>query len=105
MSSSSPSAALKSSAGALYPSRSDARQFARRTASWADTGALGVAQALRVLNGQPAGENAPLSEVVGVAPLPEMNIAHWLYSPLSLLLAAAFPDITRQPPRSRYQLK
>jgi hypothetical protein len=67
--------------------------------------ALGVAQALRVLNGQPAGENAPLSEVVGVAPLPEMNIAHWLYSPLSLLLAAAFPDITRQPPRSRYQLK
>lgn len=66
---------------------------------------LGVLVDVRVLPdcvlGHAPGGYAPLSEFVGESPLPEMNLAHWLYSPLSLLLAAAFPDITRRPPRSR----
>jgi hypothetical protein len=38
--------------------------------------ALGVAQLLRVLFGQPAREDAPLSEVVGVSPLPKLYFVH-----------------------------
>jgi hypothetical protein len=33
------------------------------------------------------------SEVVGVSPLPEMNMAHWPYSPLSLSVVADFRQL------------